>query len=434
MNYEKSILNQSMIYGSMFLFLNACGGGGNAPTPQNNSTPAGNNNAPPAIITPPPLACSAPDTNLSIQIAQVYANLTFNQPLAMLQAPGDSSRWFVLEKAGRVRAFSNTPDIAAFSPDFIDLRARANATGEGGLLGMAFHPNFANNGQVFISWTAFGAPMVSIISRFTTIAGGSVLDLSSELEILRLNQNVFTSHKGGHLAFGPDGYLYIGFGDGGGNGDPNGRAQDTTNLLGAFLRLDVSASRPGAPYTIPATNPFAGNSHCTADPDVSAGNCPEIYAWGMRNPWRWNFDTTTGILWAADVGQSAWEEINHIDRGGNYGWATREGAHCYQPSVNCSTAGLIDPIVEYGRTVGTSITGGYIYRGSVLPVLAGNYIFGDFGNGRIWRLQNGSFALDELIDTTLSISSFGQGNNGELYVIDIAGNKLYQITGATCPM
>lgn len=351
----------------------------------------------------------------------------------MLQAPGDSSRWFVVERAGRVRVFPNTPGVNSFST-FIDISARVSTAGEGGLLGMAFHPNFATNGHVYLFWTEGTVPMVTIIARFTTIAGGTALDISSQLDILRLDHPA-TNHKGGHLAFGPDGYLYIGVGDGGGGGDPGQHAQDTTDMLGSFLRLDVANSTHGSPYAIPSDNPFAGNSHCTADPNNTSNNCPEIYAWGLRNPWRWSFDSTTGTLWAGDVGQGAWEEIDRIQRGGNYGWNTREGAHCFSPSTNCSTAGLIDPVAEYGHSLGRSITGGYVYRGSALPLLVGTYVFGDYITGRIWRLldnQAGGFTLDELIDTNQFIASFGQANDGELYVVDLPASNLYQITGTSC--
>jgi glucose/arabinose dehydrogenase len=368
--------------------------------------------------------------DLSIRLEQVFTNLSFNQPLAMLQAPADNSRWMVVERPGRVRTFSNTPDVSTFATDFIDIRTRVSTAGEGGLLGMAFHPDFAANGQVFLSWTRTGNPLISIISRFNAITGATALDISSELEILRLNQD-FSNHNGGHIAFGPDGFLYIGFGDGGGAGDPRERAQDTSNLPGAMLRLDVSASTAASPYTIPNDNPFAANPvHCSADPNVNTGNCPEIYAWGLRNPWRWSFDAATGALWAGDVGQNSWEEVDRIVNGGNYGWDIREGAHCHEPAINCSTAGLTDPVAEYGHALGNSITGGYVYRGSSVPGLAGSYVFGDFGSGRIWRLQEnagGRFTLDELIDSSLSISSFGQGNDGELYVTDIAGGGLYRV-------
>lgn len=390
----------------VLLILAACdGNGGSSPSPDDPPEPPGGN-----------------DPHIALE--RVFGTLAFDEPVLMLQPPGDSSHWFVVERGGRVRVFANNASTNTFDPDFIDIGVRMDTAGEGGLLGMAFHPDFANNGYVYLYWTGTGAPLVSIISRFTTIAGGTALDPSSEQETLRLNQP-FTNHNGGHIAFGPDGYLYIGFGDGGGSGDPNQRAQDTTNLLGAMLRIDVDN---GVPYSIPADNPFAGNPVCTPDPNVSVDACPEIYAWGLRNPWRWSFDALTGTLWAADVGQENWEEINQIVRGGNYGWNIREGAHCFNPSTGCSTVGLTEPVAEYGRNLGTTVTGGYTYRGTLLTGLAGAYLFGDFGSGHIWRLVDSGnrFMLDQLLDTNLSIVSFGQDNNNELYVVDIGGG-LYRV-------
>lgn len=376
------------------------------------------------------------DTTLNLGLERVYANRGFDQPLAMLQAPGDDTRWFVVEREGRVMTFPADPAAAGSTTEFIDINGAVDSSGEGGLLGMAFHPDYAVNGQVFLSYTRAGSPLVSVVSRFTTIAGGTALDPFSEEEILIVNQE-FANHNGGHIAFGPDGYLYmyIGLGDGGGAGDPNNRAQDPTNLLGALLRLDVNNPAPGAGYGIPVNNPFAGNALCTPDPNLSVDPCPEIYAWGLRNPWRWSFDRQTGDLWLADVGQNAWEEINLIRAGGNYGWNVREGAHCFG-QVSCPTAGLIDPVAEYGRGLGTSVTGGYAYRGAAIPGLAGQYLFGDYGSGRVWRLVEdppGVFTMVDVLDTALNIVSFAQDAAGELYVIDIAGGGLYRIVNTGTP-
>lgn len=399
------------------LMLVSCGGGDSG-----SSTPSLVMNT---VQDPAQPNTNTTNGNPRIALERIFTGLTFDAPLLMLQAPADTTRWFVLERAGRVRVFANNSGVSTFNTDFIDLRSRVDTAGEGGLLGMAFHPNFSSNGHVFLHWTQTGAPMVSFVSRFTTIAGGTALDPASEVVILRMN-HPFTNHKGGHIAFGPDGHLYVGVGDGGGSGDPNGNAQDTTDMLGSILRIDVNS---GSPYSIPADNPFAGNPNCTADPNVSAGNCPEIYAWGFRNPWRWSFDMLTGTLWVADVGQNAWEEVDQVTRGGNYGWNSREGAHCFNPPTGCSTAGLIEPVAEYGHSLGNSITGGYVYRGTSVNGLGGTYVFGDFGTGRIWRLvsSGGAFTMSELLDTTLSIASFSQDNNGEIYVVDIAGDALYRI-------
>jgi uncharacterized repeat protein (TIGR03806 family) len=391
---------------------------------------------------PSNLSCIAPARqagNVDVEIEREFENLGFSQPLAMLQAPGDSTRWFVLEKGGRVRVFANDPDTTSFLPDFIDLPAITNfsASGEGGLLGMAFHPDFQANGEVFLSWTDTGLPLTSIVARFDVNAGGETLDASSREDILRLEQD-FANHNGGNIVFGPDGYLYIGFGDGGSGGDPLSRAQETRNLLGAMLRIDVDG---GTPYAIPPDNPFPGGAACPADPDTLANDCPEIFAWGLRNPWRWSFDAATGELWAGDVGQGTYEEIDRIQRGGNYGWDCREGAHDFgSPSPDCASAmNLIDPVHEYPRTDGISVTGGYVYRGTALPGLVGSYLFADFGSGRLWRLVDdgaGGLTGELLIETGLSVASFGQGNDNELYVVDIGGG-LYRIVagaGGTGPL
>jgi uncharacterized repeat protein (TIGR03806 family) len=374
-----------------------------------------------------------PNAGATIELERVFAGLgVLTQPLAMLQAPGDDSRWFVLEKTGRVRVFANSPGVSAFDTDFINLTV--NADSEGGLLGMAFHPDFAQNRQVFLSWTE-GSPMVSVIARFTSQDNGLTL-APARVDVIRVNQPN-TNHNGGQIAFGPDGFLYIGFGDGGGSGDPNSTAQDTTDLLGAFLRIDVDGA---APYSIPSDNPFAGGPLCGPAHGTSGGDCPEIFASGLRNPWRWSFDTATGDLWVGDVGQGSFEEVNRVQLGGNYGWDCREGASAYTgppdaPSPQCSAAsGLSDPVHQYGRTQGASITGGYVYRGAALPALVGRYLFADYITGKIWALPAGGGTVQELLDTSsLSIASFGQGNDGELYIVDIAGTLHKIVDGGGSP-
>jgi len=372
---------------------------------------------------PQNLTCVAPSLGADateIVLEPAFTNLNFAVPLALLQAPGDDSRWFALERAGTVRVFENVPGVSAFDADFITIAV--NTSGEGGLLGMAFAPDFATSGQVYLSWTE-GSPLQSVVARFTSTDGGTTLDPGSMQEIIRVNQD-FSNHNGGHIAFGPDGYLYFGLGDGGSGGDPNGRGQDTRNLLGAMLRLDVSSAAPG--YTIPPDNPFAGNANCPGD-HSSATSCPEIYAWGLRNPWRWSFDTATGALWLGDVGQSAREEVDRIELGGNYGWDCREGFAAYEASCAASP-GLVDPVFDYDRAAGdASITGGFVYRGTTIPGLIGSYVFGDYVSGRVWRLVEdgfGGYSAVELIDHTANIFSFAAGNDGELYVLS---NGIYRI-------
>ena len=393
------------------LFLSACGGGAST---QSVATPP----------LPPP-----PSGSLETDVQRVFSQLTFNLPVALMQAPGDNSRWFVVEKSGVVRVFDNDPN-ASSSSVFIDISGRVNsAANEAGLLGMAFHPDFANNDQVYVSYTRTGAPLVSVLSRFTRNPAIGNLDESSEFEILTVPQE-FSNHNGGNIAFGPDGNLYIGFGDGGGGGDPSDRAQDTNYILGSILRLDVDVPPP-ARYAIPATNPFSSNTNCVDG--MGTMPCPEIYAWGFRNPWRFSFDRQTGELWAGDVGQNEWEEIDRVDQGMNYGWDEREGAHCFDPPSACSTNN-VDPITEYGHVDGNiSVTGGFVYRGAAIPDLRGYYVFGDFGSGRIWGVLATSaqgVAPDELDDTTLSISSFAEGVDGELYVLHYGDGEIYQIVAA----
>lgn len=342
------------------------------------------------------------------------------QPIALLQAPGDTARWFVVELPGVVRVFDNDPSVSASSV-FLDISTRVDSSpSEGGLLGFAFHPDFANNQRVYASYTAPN-PLRSVVSRFVVDGTGNV-DPGSESLILEVPQPD-DNHNGGNIAFGPDGLLYIGFGDGGGGGDPFENGQDTTNLLGTIVRIDVDGV---APYEIPATNPFANFTECAGNP--SQTNCPEIYAWGFRNPWRFSFDQQTGELWVGDVGQDAWEEVNRVERGMNYGWDEREGAHCFEPANNCSLMN-VDPIAEYAHNLGNSVTGGYVYRGSTLPDLQGEYVFGDFGTGRIWAVPFDAVqgtVPRELVDTVLRISSFGQTPDGEVYVVDFNG-RIYQI-------
>jgi glucose/arabinose dehydrogenase len=273
-----------------------------------------------------------------------------------------------------------------------------------------------------------GGQFESVISRFRSIDNGLTLDSTMEDIILTIPQNR-TNHNGGQIAFGPDGFLYMGWGDGGGANDQFGNAQTTTNLLGTFTRIDVDG---GAPYAIPAGNPFVANAANPCPQGVGGGDCPEIFAWGMRNPWRWSFDSQTGDLWAGDVGQGMWEEIDRITIGQNYGWPIREGAHCRPPTTGCATAGLTEPITEYDHTVGNSITGGFVYRGTAVPELQNFYVFGDFISGRIWAIpaasQQGTVPM-EILSSGISLVAFAEGNDGELYVLNIAGG-MHQIVDA----
>jgi uncharacterized repeat protein (TIGR03806 family) len=384
------------------------------------------------------LATAQPSLGTSIDDVRVFPALTFQSPVLMMQAPGDDSKWYVVEKRGVVKVFDNLSG-ASTAGNFIDLQARVNSTpSEAGLLGMAFDPNFATNGRVYLSYTAnptvTGSVLESRISRFTT--SGGVLDPASEAILLTIPQP-FENHNGGNIAFGPDALLYAGFGDGGSGGDPNNNAQNRSTLLGKLLRIDVSGT--GA-YTIPADNPYAGGARCAAGAASGAALCPEIYAYGLRNPWRWSFDRAapTPDLWLADVGQNAWEEVDRIQPGGNYGWRFREGAHCFNPSTNCPTtangAPLIEPVAEYSHSLGVSVTGGYVYRGAAIPSLVGRYVFGDFGSGRIFALipdSTGALQRQEILPSGAQISSFAQGNDGELYYLHYGNGTLFKLVPGT---
>jgi uncharacterized repeat protein (TIGR03806 family) len=365
------------------------------------------------------LARERPVETTGVSTQPAFPSLSFSQPLFALQAPGDGSRVFVVERGGIVRVFANDNTTASAS-NFINITSRVNsgAGGEAGLLGMAFHPSFSTNREVFLSYTGYGGStnLRSVISRFKSNDNGATLDPATE-EILLTVDQPYSNHNGGGIAFGPDGFLYIGLGDGGSGGDPQNYAQNLNSLLGKFLRIDVNGAKP---YAIPATNPFRGG-----------GGRPELFAWGLRNPWRWSFDRATGELWAGDVGQGTLEEVDRIVLGGNYGWRIKEGDRCYNPGTGCSSAGLIDPIVQYPRTEGISITGGYVYRGTAIAPLVGRFIYGDYGSGRIWAVGNnpttGAAVPQLLVDTSLGIASFGELLDGEVLVVDINGGRLHKL-------
>lgn len=367
------------------------------------------------------IAPATPPVASNIILENPYPNLPgLTSPLAMYMAPGVDSHWYVVQQTGQVRRFANNPSVSSLST-FIDIDDdRLVDGGERGLLGMAFHPDYATNGYVYLSYTSPG--LVSRISRFQLDGTGQALDPASEQIILSLAQP-YSNHNGGQIAFSPtDGNrLYIGFGDGGSGGDPDGHGQNTNTLLGAMLRIDVGDGSSGS-YTIPTDNPFA-----------SGGGAPEIFAWGLRNPWRWSFDRTTGDLWVGDVGQGEYEEIDIVTRGNNYGWNIMEGLHCYRPSSNCDQSGLTLPVAEYNHSQGRSVTGGYRYRGSEIGFLQGQYLYGDYVSGRIWGLQETTpdqYTSTELLDTSLNIASFAEDHAGELYIIHLGGG-IRKIVGDT---
>ncbi|MBI4001222.1 MAG: PQQ-dependent sugar dehydrogenase [Nitrospira defluvii] len=331
------------------------------------------------------------------------------QPLYLTHAGDGSGRLFVVEQAGRIRILTQG---TLQSLPFLDISDLVLAGGERGLLGLAFHPDYARNGRLFVSYTRQpdGATVVAEYRR------NSKADLADRQErVVMVVPQPFANHNGGMIAFGPDGALYIGRGDGGGRGDPDNRGQNPHDLRGKILRLDMDR---GEPYAIPADNPYA-----------SGGGRPEIYALGLRNPWRFSFDRETGSLWVGDVGQHAWEEVDVVVRGGNYGWRLMEGRHCFLPQTDCDGPGLRLPLLEYGHEAGRcSITGGYVYRGPSEPALKGLYVYGDYCSGEIFGARVEAEARPSLLQNPqvllrsgLRISSFGEDETGEVYVVDHGG-------------
>ena len=403
----RAIAGKTWMLAAVPLFLTACGGGGGG--------------APPVGPPAPP-----PTTSPQITVSQVFTSLpAFIQPTVLKQAPGDDTRWFVGEKRGFIRVFANNPGSSSAS-EFLDISALTNPSGEGGLLGIAFHPNFPVTPEVYVSYTRSGAPLESHVSRFTSTDGGQTLLAGSEEVIFTVLQPE-NNHNGGDIAFGPDGFLYASFGDGGGSGDPLDYGQNDTNLHGTIVRIDVDGA---APYEIPADNPNEGNAFCTQG--FGGAPCPEIFAWGLRNPWRMSFDRSTGSLWTGDVGQGAWEEIDVIVNNGNYGWNDREGAHCFDPPSGCADT-FIEPVAEYGRSLGASVTGGYVYRGAAIADLVGWYVYGDFVTGRIFATPQDAMPTvtsEELLDTSNSIVAFAEDVSGELYFLDYNSGTIHRVEDA----
>lgn len=349
-----------------------------------------------------------------VNIENAFPNLSFTQPVDLTYAPDGTNRLFILEQEGLIYVFGNVPGVTEKTL-FLDISERVSFGGERGLLGLAFHPDYMNNGYFYVNYTA-PTPLRTVISRFEVMPDNpNDADELSEFIILEIDQP-FANHNGGQIVFDSDGYLHIGMGDGGAGGDPFGNGQDLETLLGSLLRIDVNSSIGDLNYGIPTNNPFYGNTD---------GFREEIYAYGLRNPWRFSFDPVTGWLWLADVGQNVYEEIDLIIAGGNYGWNIMEGLHCFSPPTNCDTAGLIMPIFEYDHTVGESITGGYVYRGNSVPDLYGKYIFADFEVGTVWSLEydNDLLEVEELGTLGLySVTSFGVDQYGELYICSFDGN------------
>lgn len=359
------------------------------------------------------------DENVALELA--FPELSLQNLVHLTYAPDGSNRLFAVHQDGQITVFSHDPDVES-AEVFLDITQQVNhADTEEGLLGLAFDPGYGVNGYFYVSYTT-PPPRRSIVSRFSVTKEDAYrADPTSELVIMDVPQP-FSNHNGGHIVFGPDGYLYIGLGDGGSAGDPQGQGQNRSTVLGSILRIDVTGAALGAPYAVPSDNPFAN----TGD-DVRA----EIWAYGLRNPWRFNFDPVAGDLWAADVGQDHFEEVDIIKRGANYGWNIMEGAHCYPPSVDfCNQSGLEMPIFEYTHAEGCSVIGGYVYRGSRLLWLQGAYVYGDYCSGKIWAISyDGAEVIEHrrLAKTSFPISAFGEDAQGELYILSDVGG-IYRLS------
>jgi glucose/arabinose dehydrogenase len=402
--------------------------GGSAPTAASAPAPTAAPAPPPTAPPIAPVAAAAPSAPKpatraqavdpsSVRLALEPLPAELDRPVHLTHAGDGSGRLFVVEKGGRIRVLR---DGVALPTSFLDITPLVRSSGsEQGLLGLAFHPRYAENGRFFIAYTAGSGDQV--VEAYRVSGDPNVADPGSGRTLLRM-EDPAPNHNGGLVLFGPDGYLWIGTGDGGGAGDRYGNGQNRGTLLGKMLRLDVDN---GDPYAIPPDNPFVN------EPDTR----PEIWAIGLRNPWRYSFDRATGDLYIADVGQNAWEEVNLQragSRGGeNYGWPRMEGRHCFPANASCDPTPFVLPVGEYGRDGGISITGGHVYRGSESPRLVGLYLFGDFGSGRIWSLDEptpGGWRMVELLRSPLRISSFGEDEAGELYAASFHDNRVYRIT------
>jgi glucose/arabinose dehydrogenase len=373
------------------------------------------------------LLFSANESSAQYKMRVAFPNLaTFNNPIEMVNAGDGTNRLFVAQQRGLIYVFQNTPNVSS-RKTFLDLTGKVSATGsETGLLGVAFHPDYENNRYFYIDYTFDSAGLLwSRISRFQTSISNPDTAVRSTERILMTVAQPFSNHNGGKIAFGPDGYLYISFGDGGSGGDPGNRAQNRTLLLGKILRINVDSTQTGLSYAIPPTNPYYQNTD---------GFREEIYVYGVRNVWKFSFDKTTGKLWAGDVGQSAWEEIDIFESGKNYGWNKMEGFYCYG---TCDTTGkgFTRPIYNYSHSLGQSITGGYVYRGAQLPGLYGKYLYADYGFGTLWSLDYDGInppANTTLQDTSWLISSFGEDENNEVYILRYSSTgSIYKIVNTS---
>jgi glucose/arabinose dehydrogenase len=390
-------------------------------------------------------AADVNETPLNVQVVPAFTDVSFTgwepdingkpsplRPILLTHLGDGTNRVCVPQQQGQIHVFDNKSG-AQETKVLLDISKKVtykDNQNEEGFLGMAFHPKFKENGHFYVFYSPSDTPLMTVISRFTLAKGeASKADPASEQVLFRFNRP-FWNHDGGTLCFGPDGYLYIVIGDGGAGNDPFNNAQNLQTHLGKILRVDVDKSEDGKPYGIPKDNPFVGVSA----PGVAANKKtaivkPEIYAYGLRNVWRMSFDRATGQGWVADVGQNVWEEINLLQKGGNYGWNLREGKHVFMPSGEGTLSTLIDPIWEYHHDIGKSITGGYVYRGKEVPELTGYYLYADYVSGRVWALKydpkTKSVVENRPIQhgmPSLPVISFGEDEAGEVYFTIVAAN------------
>lgn len=372
------------------------------------------------------------DKPIAVEAERAFPNLRVRRPVIITNAGDGSDRLFIVTQQGIIHWIPNDQGVKKTNT-FLDIEDRVvykDKQNEEGLLGMAFHPEYKENGEFFLYYTTADAPHTSVISRFRVSKDDpNKAEPDSEQEIMRIKQP-FWNHNGGTIKFGPDGYLYVGLGDGGSANDPHGNGQNLKTLLGSILRIDVDRKDAGKNYAIPKDNPFVGDANAR----------DEIWAYGLRNVWRLSFDQKTGVLWAADVGQDLWEEINIIRRGGNYGWSLREAKHPFGENGSGPRDDLIDPIWEYHHKIGKSITGGYVYRGKNVPELSGKYLYADYVTGRLWALDydleknkvvaNYTIAQDESCPVEkIPVMTFGEDEQGEIYFGDSFG-FLYRFRSA----
>lgn len=348
----------------------------------------------------------------SVMLASIATGLT--SPLDLQSSNDGSDRLFVVEQGGKIRTIKAGSILSA---PFLDISSKVTLSGEMGLLGMAFHPSYATNRRFYVNYVrGSSSEAQTVIAEYQALASNpDQADPASERILLTVNQPNETNHKGGQLAFGPDGLLYIGLGDGGGAGDPDGNGQNVTTLLGKLLRIDVDHRTAGREYAIPADNPFAGG-----------GGAQEVWAYGFRNPWRFSFDPPTNRLFVGDVGQDNFEEVDIVQGGANYGWNTMEGLHCFNPASGCNMNGLTLPIMEYNHSEGAAVIGGFVYRGSAITELENSYVMADFVSGKIWYAteSGGTWTRTLLLSTGRNISSLGRDSSGEIAVVDYSGSVL----------